>query len=126
VAIAQIERELPDRSEVVGKAVLRSAELLGLSAAQLGRAIGLSEASVSRLKSGTFRLEVGSPAYELSLFVIRVFRSLDSIVGGDKDVARSWMKNDNTVLGARPCEMITSLPRLVDLVNYLDSRRALV
>jgi len=126
MAIAQIERELPDRSEVVGKAVLRSAELLGLSAAQLGKAVGLSEASVSRLKTDTFRLEFGSPAYELSLFVIRVFRSLDSIVGGDKDVAQSWMKNKNSVLGARPCEMITSLPRLVDLVNYLDSRRALV
>ena len=126
MALTQLHSQTPDRSAVVGKALLRSADFLGLSAAQVSKAIGISEASFSRLKAGSFRLEAGSTAYELSLFIIRIFRSLDSIVGGDKEVLRAWMNNDNTTLGAKPCEMVTSLPRLVDLVQYLDSRRALI
>ena len=54
-----------ERTAVVGKAVVRAAEALGLTGAELARTLGLSDASVSRLKAGTFALEPSSKAYEI-------------------------------------------------------------
>ena len=44
----------------------------------------------------------------------------------DETVARAWMTADNTVLRARPVDCIVSVTGLVDVLAYLDARRALV
>lgn len=111
---------------VVTKAVVNAAERLGLSARQLAGVIGVSEASVSRMKRLDFRLERGGKPFELALFFIRVFRSLDAIAGGDEAVARSWLRNENSALGGVPAEKILTVSGLVDVLAYLDARRALV
>ena len=111
---------------MVSKAVLRSAERLGVSNRLLARIIGLSEASVSRMARGQFALDLGDKPYELSLLFIRLFRSLDSIVGGDEATARAWLRNENLALGGTPISLIETVPGLVNVLGYLDSRRALV
>jgi hypothetical protein len=111
---------------VVTKAVLRAAGRLGLSNKVLSRVLGLSEASVSRMGSGSFVLSAGDKSYELGLVFVRLFRSLDAIVGGDDDAARGWMASTNTALGGVPRDLIQTLPGLVNVVGYLDARRALV
>lgn len=116
----------PQKAAVVTKAVLRSAERLGVSNRLLGRIIGLSEASVSRMARGQFTLDFGDKSYELSLLFIRLFRSLDSIVGGDEATARAWLRNENLALGDRPVAMIETVPGLVSVVEYLDAERAIV
>lgn len=111
---------------VVTKAVVAAADRLGLSARQLSAVIGVSEASLSRMKRLDFRLERGTKPFELSLLFIRLFRSLDAITGGDEAVARVWLKGDNTALGAAPLTKIATVSGLVDVLAYLDARRALV
>ena len=103
-----------------------SAERLGVSNRLLGRIIGLSEASVSRMARGQFTLDLGEKPYELSLLFIRLFRSLDSIVGGDEATARAWLRNENLALGDRPIAMIETVPGLVSVLAYLDAERAIV
>jgi hypothetical protein len=71
------------KAAVVSKAVVRAADRLGVPNRLLARVIGLSEASVSRMARGQFTLDADDKPYELSLLFIRLFRSLDSIVGGD-------------------------------------------
>lgn len=115
-----------DRGLVVTKAVLRAAEALGLTAKRLAQAIGSSEPTISRMKSGTHHLDPASKAFELSVLLIRVFRSLDAIAGGDGAVVRAWMGNDNLALGGRPLDRIGTITGMVDLLAYLDARRALV
>ena len=110
----------------VTKAVIAAADRLGLSARQLSAVIGVSEASLSRMKRLDFRLERGTKPFELSLLFIRLFRSLDAITGGDEAVARAWLKGDHSVLGAAPLAKITTVSGLVDVLAYLDARRALV
>ena len=110
---------------VVTKAVLRAAGRLGVSNKTLGRIIGLSEATVSRMGSGAYTLTPGDKASDLAVLFIRFFRSLDAIVGGDEAVARAWLRNDNTALGGAPLALIQSVPGLVHVVEYLDARRAL-
>ena len=111
---------------IVTKAVLRAASRLGLSNRALSRILGLSEASVSRMGSGTFILAPGDKPFELGMMFVRLFRSLDAIVGGDDSAARGWLENENAALGGVPRELIQSLPGLVNVVGYLDARRALV
>jgi hypothetical protein len=114
----------PQKGAVVSKAVVRSAERLGVSNRLLARIIGLSEASVSRMARGQFSLEADDKSYELSLLFIRLFRSLDSIVGGDETTARAWLRNENLALGGRPISMIETVPGLVNVLAYLDAERA--
>jgi hypothetical protein len=113
-------------SAVVTKAVLRSASRLGVSNKALAGIIGLSEASVSRMGSGTYTLAPGDKAFELAVLFVRLFRALDAIVHGDDAVAHAWLRNENTALGGRPLTIIQSIPGLVHAVAYLDARRALV
>ena len=111
---------------LVTKAALRAAGRLGLSNKSLSRIIGLSEASVSRMGTGAFVLTPGDKPFELALMFVRLFRSLDAIVGGDDAAARGWMVSGNTSLGGVPLELVQSLSGLVNVVGYLDARRALV
>ena len=111
---------------VVTKAVLRAAERLELPNRVLAGVLGVSEATVSRMGSGTYQLTAGDKAFELAVLFLRLFRALDAIVGGDTAVARAWLRNDNTVLGVRPLTVITSVSGLVNVVGYLDARRALI
>jgi len=120
------EEARTDRGTVLTKAVVRTADRLGLSARVLAATTGLSEATVSRMKRGRYVLEEGSKPFELAALLVRVFRSLDAIAGGEDEVARSWMKNPNTALGGAPVERIVTVSGLVDVVAYLDARRAVL
>ena len=111
---------------VLTRAVLRAAERLGVTARVLAAVIGVSEATVSRLRNNAAVLERGSKPFELAILFVRLFRSLDAIVGGDEAVARAWLQSVNTALGASPIDRIRTVTGLVDVIAYLDARRALV
>ena len=115
---------VPAASAVLTKATLRSAGLLGLSNAVLARAVGLSEASVSRMSSGAKAFEPGSKPAELAALVIRVYRSLDALVGNSEEHRRLWMSSFNRALNATPRDAIQTAEGLVRVVTYLDAARA--
>jgi hypothetical protein len=126
VAAPSLEAARPAAGPLVTKAVVRAADRLQLTARILAAIIGVSEASVSRMKRGEYMLEPGTKPFELSVLLVRLFRSLDAIVGGDDAVAAAWLANRNTVLDARPLDKIQTVSGLVDVIAYLDARRALV
>lgn len=114
----------PEPAAVLSKAVVRVAETLGLTQKQLGRIVGMSEASASRLVNGNYRLSTDRPKeWELALLFVRMFRSLDAIWGHE---ARRWMQTPNTALGAAPIELATQITGLVRIVDYLDAARGRV
>jgi hypothetical protein len=57
------------------------------------------------------------------LLFVRLFRSLDAVVGGDEAQARAWFRASNHHLGGIPAERVQSVEGLVDVVNYLDALR---
>ena len=107
---------------ILGKAVFRASQALGLSGAELATVIGVSPSSVSRLNDGQYRLS-GKP-FELAACLVRVFRSLDAIVHGDGISMKAWMANRNTHLNATPKDEVKSAQGLVRVMNYLDAARA--
>jgi hypothetical protein len=115
---------LPSRGVVLTKAALAAADRLGLTARALSRIIGVSEPTVSRMKRGDLGLEEGTKPYELAALLVRVFRSLDAVTGGDERVARAWVQAENLALGGVPLAKMVSVQGLCDVVSYLDARRA--
>jgi uncharacterized protein (DUF2384 family) len=115
-----------DSGAILTKAVVRAAERLDVTAKTLAAVLGVSEATLSRMKRGEFTLEVNTKPFELGVLFVRLFRSLDAIAGGDEAVARSWLDNPNVVLDGRPAEKIRTVVGLVDVIDYLDARRAVV
>lgn len=111
---------------VVTKAAIRAADKLNISAETLAAIIGVSEVTISRIRRGGSALEPGTKPFELAVLFVQLFRSLDAIVGGDDEVAASWLESPNTTLDTRPIEKLQTVAGLVDIIAYLEARRALV
>jgi len=107
---------------LVSKAVARAAADLGLSGAALGRVIGVSASTVTRLHQGAALTPDAKP-FELALLVLRLYRSLDALVGGNSEQARAWLHSRNRDLDATPAQLIESAGGLVHVVDYLDAMR---
>jgi hypothetical protein len=101
---------------------MNAATRLGLRNKQLAEIIGTSEASVSRLKGGR-GLDPERKEGELALLFLRLYRSLDALVGGDDAKARDWMHAANDHIGGIPADRIRTVEGLVDVVQYLDAMR---
>lgn len=112
----------PEPAPVLAKAVLSAAGRLGVRNRQLAVIIGSSEASVSRLQHGR-GLDPNTKEGELALLFLRLYRSLDALVGGDDDKARRWLNSENMHLGGVPAVRIHTIEGLVDVVQYLDAMR---
>lgn len=114
----------PAPQVVLTKALLRAASLLDLSSAALARILGVSEASVSRLVSGARTVDPASKEGELALLLVRVYRSLDALVGSDAAQRKAWLHSHNRALNGRPADLIQRADGLVSVVAYLDAMRA--
>lgn len=115
-----------DAAATLSKAVVRAGGMLQISQAALGRILGLSPATVSRLHAGTYLLSPHRPKeWEFALLFLRMFRSLDAILGHG-EAARQWLAGDNTGLNGRPAELIQNTEGLVRVLHYLDAHRGRV
>jgi DNA-binding XRE family transcriptional regulator len=115
-----------NRGQTLAKAALRAAYLLGLTQAELAPVLGLSRSSISRLAAGNLPLAPEQKAWELAALFVRLFRSLDAIVGPSREQARAWLDSDNAALGAAPRTLIATTEGLVRVVQYLDTARGRV
>lgn len=115
-----------DEARVLSEAVSRAAACWTITNAQLGAVLGLSPATASRLRNGTFRLERPSKAFELGQLFVRLFRSLDALMGSDDAASRSWLRTANLDLDGRPIDLIRSIRGLAAVSDYVDDFRARV
>jgi hypothetical protein len=117
-------RAVTSDADIVAQALLSAADRLGVSGQVLAKVVGLSPPTVSRIRSRQFSLTRDPKAFELAVLFVRMYRSLDAIVGGDRSVAAAWLGNHNTALDARPIDLIQTVSGLTHVISYLDSRRA--
>jgi Protein of unknown function (DUF2384) len=116
----------PDESSLLTKATLRAADRLKIKNAVLAKILGVSEPTISRMRNGRYQLARGQKPFELAVLLIRLYRSLDGIVGGDDGVAADWLTNNNTALDGVPLQLMQSVSGLMNVIHYLDARRAVV
>lgn len=119
-----LAQTVTDPHMVLAKATTRAARELGLSNAALARVIGLSEPTVSRIVNGNKGIDPQSKEGQLALLLIRVYRSLDPLVGSDPQKRADWMRSQNKALSGKPIDLIESPQGLVLTLSYLDGMRA--
>ena len=115
----------PESSRVLTKATLRAADLLGMSSAHLAAVIGVSPATLSRLRSAARSIDPGTKEEELALAFLRMYRSLSSLLG-DTASCQKWFNSVNKHLGGVPAELVRSIRGLLHVAEYLDAMRGKV
>lgn len=107
-----------DQAEVLKKAFLNAGSALGLGASDLAAVIGRDRTTLTR-----GRLEPGNKTGELALLLIRCYRGLYALVGGDAEQMRHWMHTENRHTGGVPAEQVKSVQGLNAVLLYLDAMR---
>lgn len=118
---------LSERSRVLSTAVVEAAKRLELGSTELNAIIGTSQPSASRLLNGKYFIAEGSKTWELAAHFIRLYRSISSLVGGNDELARHWLKSANQAFDNRhPLELVKRVDGLLHVCEYLDAHRARV
>ena len=121
---AALRKPIPDPEMVLTKATINAAAMLDLTSAELAKTIGVSDATVSRYKNAQASIAPASKPGELALLLIRVFRSLDPLVGSDGELRKAWMHSPNKALNGVPATLILKPEGLASTLAYLDGMRA--
>jgi hypothetical protein len=111
----------PDPNTTLTKAFLNAGKSLGLTQDDLGQIVGRDRTAFHR--GG---IDPESKSGELALLLIRVYRSLYVLVGGQKGDLRHWMSTDNRHTGGIPAEQVKTVAGLIRVVEYLDAMRGKV
>jgi hypothetical protein len=106
---------------VLTRALVKAGKELGLTQSDLGRVVGRDRTALSR-----GALEPDTKSGELALLLIRAYRALFGLVGGDPPQMKHWMHTHNHHVGGVPAELVRSVPGLMRVVEYLDAIRGRV
>ena len=107
----------PEPRRVLTGAVMRASALLEITQAGLAQILGLSPSTVSRMANGTYTLDMQKKEWELGALFVRLFRSLDAVIGSNDSAARGWLNGPNQALAGRPIELIRHTEGLVRVVQ---------
>jgi hypothetical protein len=122
--VSQKNTTIEDKKRVLRKALIRVTEQLDIKRQELSAIVGLSESSLSRFFSKQdYYIDPLTKEGELAVLLIRLYRSLDALFGGNSEQCRLWIKNENAHLGMAPIQLIQSIPGLIHTVEYLDAMR---
>jgi hypothetical protein len=111
----------PHPTAVLTQALVRAGKELGLTQADVGAIVGRDRTALSR-----GAIEPSSKSGELALLLIRVYRALFVLVGGDAAQMRHWMRTHNLHVGGVPADLVRTVPGLMRVVEYLDAIRGRV
>jgi uncharacterized protein (DUF2384 family) len=118
-----LSKAKPEPRMVLTSAVLRACALLEITQSSLSQILGVSASTVSRMANGTYTLDNQKKEWELGALFVRLFRSLDAVIGSNDSAARQWLSGENSGLKGRPIDLIRSTEGLVRVVQYLDAAR---
>lgn len=118
-------KHIPTQAEVLSKALVNVAINLDLSQKELSEIIGASKSEISRLFNKKSYIYPSTKEGECALILIRIYRSLDALLGEDERQSQEWFKNYNNHLSAKPIELSKKISGLVEVVTYLDAMRGL-
>jgi len=117
--VAQVQ-ETSNSNAVLAKAVLNAARSMGIKQDELGNIIGKNRTTIAR------GLDPTSKSGELALMLVRCYRALSVLVGGDALEIKHWFTTPNKHVGGVPKDVAASVAGLVTVTRYLDAIRGKV
>jgi hypothetical protein len=108
----------PEARRVLSTALANAGKELGLTQQILGQIVGKDRTALSR--GG---IDPDSKSGELALLLVRAYRALFALTGGDREAMRHWFQTENLHTGGVPSEQVRSVQGLMRVVEYLDAIR---
>ena len=118
--MSTVPLQRPNERRVLAKALLNAGKAIGLSQADIGAVVGRDRTSFAR------GLDPDNKSGELALLLIRCYRGLFALVGGNPADMRHWMHTENSHTGGVPAEQVKSVQGLAEVLGYLDAIRGKV
>lgn len=115
------ESTLEEKKLVLTKALIRMVERFNLTRQELSSILGISESSLSRLFSKRLFIDPSSKEGQLTLLLLRLYRNLDLLFGGNSEQCCLWLRNENKHLNGIPIQLAQSIEGLVLIVQYLEA-----
>ncbi|MCY1303880.1 hypothetical protein D3C81_1010730 [compost metagenome] len=122
--MSALVQERPGADAVLAKAVLAAREQLAMTQQELASIVGVERSAVSRWKSSGLRAQ--SKTGELSLLLVRIYRALFALFGGNLEDMRHFLRTENRHLGGVPLQLMSQVQGLVQVAEYLDAIRGKV
>lgn len=107
--------------QVVMKAYINACKALDIKSDLRAEIIGVNASTFSRNLQRGF--DAQSKTHELQLHMIRLYRSLFAIAGGDENFMRHWFNTDNVALNGTPAQLCLSILGICNVNQYLDAMR---
>lgn len=112
----------PSESHVLAVALENLKNILNLSSDNLAKIIKIHRNTLDRqLKNKD--IDPKSAEGELSILLIRVYRSLFALNGGNNEAIKHWLYTNNRHIQGVPIEEMKHILGLSRVVNYLDAIR---
>lgn len=123
---ASTASSMPTPEKVLSKALINVALNLGLSQRELSEIVGVSKSEMSRLFNGKIYLSPVTKEGECALMLVRIYRSLNALLGEDERQCQEWFQSYNMHLQNKPKELCKRIAGLTEIVVYLDAMRGMV
>ena len=107
-------------SKVLTKASWKAAELLGLKPEQFVRILHL-ECLDMNLSEATLMFDPNSKQGEIALILIRIYKALYHLNGGDIKWMHHFLNSPNLLTGGIPIEQLESMSGLLSVLNTVES-----
>ena len=117
-----ILKPAPNKNMVLAKAVLNIAEQLHLTQSELGAIIGMHRTAISKLNAHP-NIDPHSKSGELALLLIRFYRALYALTGGDQVWMRHFINTQNKITGGIPKNQMKTITGLVTVLQTVDALR---
>jgi len=109
-----------DPKVVLAKALLNTADQLGLKQSQIASVIGVHRSSINRLKKKP-RLDPITKKGELALLLIRIYRAVYVLTGGNSEWIHYFMNSYNKAISGVPIEQIQNIRGLVKVLHFVET-----
>lgn len=108
---------------VLTKALCNLVKFYSLTGKELSQIIGISEPTATRLSQGKKLISPYTKEGELVLLLLRVYRSLNALVGNNHEKAKLWLNSQNKYFSNKPLDEMKTIAGLINVLTYLDAMR---
>ena len=114
---------LRNDAELITTAYVEAGRALGMTLNKLAQVIGVSDSAMKNYSRGSSVIN-SKKDQELSLGLIRAYRALFAILGGNQEQMQHWLHTPNHHFGdISPSKLVESYQGLAQVNVYLDAMR---
>src|SRR5437868_4110709 len=113
--------QIPERTRVLNEAIVQCATKLKIPSADLAEILHIDNLTSINLIKQKYLISDNTESWTLAVNLVRVYRSLSVMVGGNERHAISWMYSPNDGLNKQSPISYIKKGNLVKVCEYLES-----